>query len=47
MCIRDRDGVAMNSELNLSDGMHPNYKGVMIISKKLEKIILKRNIKNY
>ena len=41
------DGVAMNSELNLSDGMHPNYKGVMIISKKLEKIILKRNIKNY
>ena len=36
-----------NSELNLSDGMHPNYKGVMIISKKLEKIILKRNIKNY
>ena len=41
------DGVAMNAELNLSDGMHPNHKGVIIISKKLEKVILKKNVKNY
>ena len=41
------EGIAMNAELNLSDGMHPNHKGVIIISKKLEKIILKKNIKNY
>ena len=41
------EGVAMNAELNLSDGMHPNHKGVIIISKKLEKIILKKNVKNY
>jgi acyl-CoA thioesterase-1 len=36
------DGVAMNAELNLSDGIHPNKKGTVIISKKLEKIILKK-----
>ncbi len=41
------DGIAMNPDLNLSDGMHPNHKGVMIISKKLEKIILKKKIKNH
>ncbi len=31
------DGVALNSELNLNDGKHPNQKGVKIISKNLEK----------
>ena len=36
------DGVAAKSEFNLSDGIHPNQKGIMIISKKLEKLILKK-----
>ena len=36
------DGVAMKPEFNLSDGIHPNHKGIIIISKKLEKIILKK-----
>ena len=36
------DGVATKSEFNLSDGIHPNHKGIIIISKKLEKIILKK-----
>ena len=36
------DGVAMKPELNLSDGIHPNHKGIMVISAKLEKIILKK-----
>ena len=36
------DGVAAKSEFNLSDGIHPNHKGIIIISKKLEKIILKK-----
>ena len=31
------DGVALNPELNLSDGKHPNQKGIKIISKNLEK----------
>ena len=31
------DGVALNAELNLNDGKHPNQKGVKIISKNLEK----------
>ena len=35
------DGVAMRPELNLSDGIHPNQKGTIIISNTLEKIILK------
>ena len=35
------DGVAMKPELNLSDGIHPNQKGTIIISNTLEKIILK------
>ena len=26
------DGVALNTELNLSDGKHPNQKGIKIIS---------------
>ena len=30
------DGVALNPDLNLDDGMHPNEKGVIIISKKIE-----------
>jgi acyl-CoA thioesterase-1 len=32
--------VASKPELNLSDGMHPNKKGVIIIGKNLQKIIL-------
>ena len=36
------DGVAAKSEFNLSDGIHPNHKGIMIISKKLDKLILKK-----
>jgi len=36
------DGVAAKSEFNLSDGIHPNQKGIIIISKKLEKLILKK-----
>ena len=34
------DGVALNPELNLDDGMHPNEKGVVIISKNIEKKLL-------
>ena len=36
------DGVAAKSEFNLSDGIHPNHKGIIIISNKLEKLILKK-----
>ncbi len=36
------DGVAMKPEFNLSDGIHPNHEGTIIISKKIEKIILKK-----
>ena len=36
------DGVAMKPEFNLSDGIHPNHEGIIIISKKLEKLILKK-----
>lgn len=35
------EGVALKPELNLSDGIHPNEKGTIIISKTLQKIILK------
>ena len=35
------DGVAMKAEFNLSDGIHPNEKGTIIISSTLEKIIIK------
>ena len=35
------DGVAMRPEFNLSDGIHPNEEGTIIISKTLEKIIIK------
>ena len=33
------EGVALRPELNLEDGMHPNPKGVQIISKNIEKKI--------
>ncbi len=36
------DGVAMNPKFNLSDGIHPNYEGTIIIGTKIEKIILKK-----
>lgn len=35
------EGVALKPDLNLSDGMHPNEKGTIIISKTLQEIILK------
>jgi len=38
-------GVALNPELNQIDGIHPNEKGTLIISKTIKKSILK--IKNY
>ena len=34
------EGVALNPDLNLEDGMHPNEKGVLIVSINLEKKIL-------
>ena len=34
------DGVALNPELNLSDGKHPNAKGVNLISINLEKKLI-------
>ena len=39
------DGVALNPELNLKDGKHPNAEGINLISKNLEKklIYLLRN----
>ena len=40
------EGVALKPELNLSDGMHPNEKGTIIISKTLQKIILKNILLN-
>ena len=36
------EGVAFNPDLNLSDGMHPNKEGTVVISK-----TLKKNILNY
>ena len=35
------EGVALKPELNLRDGMHPNEKGTIIISKTLKEMILK------
>ena len=35
------EGVAMKPEFNLSDGIHPNEEGTIIISKTLEEMILK------
>ena len=34
------DGVALKPELNLSDGMHPNEKGVLIISETIKKSVI-------
>ncbi len=34
------DGVALNPELNLKDGKHPNHKGIKLISKNLEKKLI-------
>ena len=34
------DGVALKPELNLSDGKHPNSKGINLISKNLEKKLI-------
>lgn len=34
------DGVALNPKYNLSDGKHPNFKGIRLISKNLEKKII-------
>jgi len=35
------EDVALKPELNLSDGMHPNSKGTVVISKTLQEMILK------
>ena len=35
------EGVALNPELNQSDGIHPNEKGTIVISKTLERNIIK------
>ncbi len=35
------DGVALNPELNLKDGKHPNAKGINLISNNLEKKLIK------
>ena len=40
------EGVALKPDLNLSDGMHPNEKGTIIISETLQKIILKNILLN-
>jgi acyl-CoA thioesterase-1 len=40
------EGVALKPKLNLSDGMHPNEKGTIIISKTLQEIILKNKLSN-
>ena len=34
------DGIALNPDLNLKDGKHPNPKGVKLISKNLEKKLI-------
>ena len=41
------DGIALNPELNLNDGKHPNPKGVNLISKNLEKKLINLLRKNY
>ena len=38
------EGVALNPELNQSDGMHPNYEGTLVVSKTIRETILE--IKN-
>ena len=34
------EGVALNPELNLNDGKHPNPKGIKLISRNLEKKLI-------
>ena len=34
------EGVALNPELNQSDGIHPNYKGTLVVSKTIKETIL-------
>ena len=36
------EGVALNSELNQEDGMHPNERGTLIISKTLQLSIVNK-----
>ena len=40
------EGVALKPKLNLRDGMHPNERGTIIISKTLQEIILKNILLN-
>jgi acyl-CoA thioesterase I len=40
------EGVALKPELNLSDGMHPNEKGTIVISNTLQEMILKNILSN-
>ena len=35
------EGVALNPELNQSDGIHPNEKGTLVIGETIKKSILK------
>ena len=35
------EGVALNPELNQSDGIHPNEKGTLVISETIKRSILK------
>ena len=35
------EGIALKPELNLNDGIHPNKQGIIIISNKIQSIILK------
>ena len=34
------EGIALNPEYNLNDGKHPNFKGVKLISRNLEKKLI-------
>jgi len=40
------EGVALKPKLNLRDGIHPNERGTIIISKTLQEIILKNTLSN-
>ena len=42
----DSNGVALNPELNLNDGKHPNIKGVEVIAKNIFPIIQDEILKN-
>ena len=39
------EGVALNPDLNQSDGKHPNFQGIKIISENLSKYINQKQIK--